>query len=120
MGRSRDVRSGRPRDGQIESLGDVLGTLEGDVLGTSWGPIFASWGDDYTTGCLLDYAYFKDDFRLITADLSKQKVLATDPKAIQQIIFTGQVDDEALTVFYILEKPKETILELAKGTLKVQ
>ena len=60
--------------------------------------------DDYTTGCLLDYVYFKDDFRLITADLSKQKALDPDPKAIQQIIFTGQVDDEALTVFYILEK----------------
>ena len=69
-------------------------------------------GDDYT-GCLLDYVYFKDDFRLITADLSKQKALDADPKAIQQIIFTWQVDDEALTVFlffYILEKSKETIL----------
>ena len=67
-------------------------------------------GDDYT-GCLLDYVYFKDDFRLITADLSKQKALDADPKAIQQIIFTGQVDNEALTVFYILEKSKETMLE---------
>ena len=63
-------------------------------------------GDDYTTGFLLDYVYFKDDFRLITADLSKQKALDADPKAIQQIIFTGQVDDEALTVFYILEQSK--------------
>ena len=39
-------------------------------------------GDDYTTGCLLDYVYFKDDFRLIAADLSKQKALDADPKAI--------------------------------------
>ena len=62
--------------------------------------------DDYSTVCLLDYVYFKDDFRLITADLSKQKALDADPKAIQQIIFTGQVDDEALTVFYILEQSK--------------
>ena len=68
-------------------------------------------GDDYTTGFSLDYVYFKDDFRLITADLSKQKALDADPKAIQQIIFTEQVDNEALTVFYILEKSKETILE---------
>ena len=75
--------------------------------------------DDYSTVCLLDYVYFKDDFRLITADLSKQKALDADPKAIQQIIFTGQVDDEALTVFYILEKSKETILEFSKGTTKV-
>ena len=61
-------------------------------------------GDDYTTGCLLDFAYFEKNYRLIAADLSKQKALDADPKAIQQIIFTGQVDDEALTVFYILEK----------------
>ena len=75
-------------------------------------------GDDYT-GCLLDYVYFKDDFRLITADLSKQKALDPDPKATQQIISTGQADDEALTIFYILGKSKETILEFAKGTTKV-
>ena len=43
-------------------------------------------GDDYTTGCLLDYVCFKNDFRLITADLSKQKAFDADPKAIQQII----------------------------------
>ena len=47
-------------------------------------------GDDYTTGCLLDFAYFKDDFRLITADLSKKNALDADPKAIQQIIFTSR------------------------------
>ena len=76
-------------------------------------------GDDYTTGCLIDYVCFKDDFRLVTADLSKQKALDADLKAIQQIIFTGQVDDGALTVFYILEKSKETILEFSKGTTKV-
>ena len=43
LGRTQDVRSGRPRDGQIGSLGDSLETLEGDVLGTFWGPIFAGW-----------------------------------------------------------------------------
>ena len=73
--------------------------------------ILAGQGDDYTTGCLLDYVYFKNYFWLITADLSKQKALDADPKAIQQIIFTGQVDNEALRVFYILEKSKEAILE---------
>ena len=41
------------------------------------------------TGCLLDYVYFKDNFRLITADLNKQKALQADPKAIEQTIFTG-------------------------------
>ena len=39
-------------------------------------------GDDYTTGCLLDYAYFKDNYRLIAANLSKQKALDADPRAI--------------------------------------
>ena len=46
--------------------------------------------DDYTTGCLLDFAYFKNNYRLIAADLSKQKVLDADSRAIQQIIFTGK------------------------------
>ena len=52
-------------------------------------------------------------------DLSKQKALDADSKAIQQIIFTGQVHDDALTVLYILEKSKETILQFSKGTTKV-
>ena len=39
-------------------------------------------GDEYTTGCLLDYAYFKDNYRLIAVDLSKQKALDADPRAI--------------------------------------
>ena len=76
-------------------------------------------GDDYTTGFLLDFAYFKDDFRLIAVTLSKQKALDADSRAIQQIIFTGQVDDEALKVFYMLEKSKEALLEFAKVTTKV-
>ena len=52
-------------------------------------------------------------------DLSKEKALDADPKAIQQIIFTGKVDDEALTFFYILEKSKETMLQFSTGTTKV-
>ena len=44
-------------------------------------------GDDYTTGCLLDFAYSEKNYRLIAADLSKQKALAADLRAIQQIIF---------------------------------
>ena len=42
--------------------------------------------EDYTAGCLLDYAYFRDNYRLIAAALSKRKALDTDPKVIQQII----------------------------------
>ena len=42
-------------------------------------------GDDYTTGCLLDYCYFKDRYKMIAIDLSKQQA---DPRAINQINFT--------------------------------
>ena len=47
--------------------------------------------DDYTTGCLLDFVYFEKDYKLIAVDLSKQKALDADPKAIQQIIFKYQI-----------------------------
>ena len=40
-------------------------------------------GDDYTTGCLLDYSYFKGHYKLIAIDLSKQQTLDADPRAIQ-------------------------------------
>ena len=46
-------------------------------------------GDDYTTGCLLDYSYFQKYYKLIAIDLSKQQKLDVDPKAIQQINFSG-------------------------------
>ena len=46
---------------------------------------------DYTKGCLLDFAYFKNNYRLIAANLSKQKALDADSRVIQQIIFTGKI-----------------------------
>ena len=45
--------------------------------------VLTGHGDDYTTGFLLDYAYFKNNYRLIAIDLSKQKALDADPRAIQ-------------------------------------
>ena len=48
-------------------------------------------GYDYTTGCLLDYPDFKGNYKLIAIDLSKQQALDADPKAIQQIKFTGNL-----------------------------
>ena len=42
-------------------------------------------GDDYTIGCLLDYNYFKNHYKMTAIYLSKQEPLNTDPKAIQQI-----------------------------------
>ena len=50
------------------------------------GKIAIEYGDDYTTGCLLDYAYFNYHYQLIAVDLSKQKELEADPRAIQQIV----------------------------------
>ena len=44
-------------------------------------------GDDYITRCLLDYAYFRDHYRLIAVDLSNQEAIDADPRAIQQIVF---------------------------------
>ena len=48
-------------------------------------------GDDYTTGYMLDYQYFKDHYQLIVVDLSKQKELDADPRAIQQIEYYGKL-----------------------------
>ena len=78
--------------------------------------------DDYTTGSLLYYAYFKDNYRLIAIDLNKQKGLDADPRATQQIVFQGVVggnDDTKLRLYTILEQSKETMLEFSKGTAKV-
>ena len=54
--------------------------------------ITTSQGDDYATGCLLDCNYFKEIYKLVAIDLRKQKALDADPKAIQQIIFAGNLD----------------------------
>ena len=77
-------------------------------------------GDDYTTGCLLDYTYFKKYYKMIAVDLSKQQVLDADPKAIQQINFTANLDRAGnTTMFFIIEEAKETVLEFSQGTVKV-
>ena len=77
-------------------------------------------GGDYTTGCLLDYPYFKDTYKMIAVDLSKQQVLDADPRAIQQINFTANLDRaENARVYFILEEAKETILDFSQGTVKV-
>ena len=60
-------------------------------------------GDNYATGCLLDYDYFKKNYQLIAIDLSKQRELDADPRAIQQIEFIGMLKTRS-NVFKILEK----------------
>ena len=70
------------------------------------GKLSTGQGDDYTTSFLLDFAYFKKNYMLIAADLSKQKAVDGDSRSIQQIIFTGKVDASAV-IYYIYEKSKE-------------
>ena len=77
-------------------------------------------GDDYTTGCLLDYPYFKKTYKMISVDLNKQQALDADLRAIQQINFTANLDRAGNTkVYFILEEAKETILDFSQGTVKV-
>ena len=76
--------------------------------------------DDYTTGCLLDYPYFVNTYKIIAIDLSRQQALDADPRAIQQINFTANLDRAGNTrVYFILEEAKETILDFSQGTVKV-
>ena len=75
-------------------------------------------GEDYTTGSLLDYNYFKKHYKLVAVDLCKQKELDTDPRAIQQIEFKYTLGINS-TIYWVLEKSKETLLEFYKGTVKV-
>ena len=77
-------------------------------------------GDDYTTGCLLDYSYFADTYKMIVVDLGKQQALDADPRAIQQINFTANLDRAGNTrVYFNLEEAKETIPDFSQGTVKV-
>ena len=76
-------------------------------------------GDNYTTGCLLDYNYFNKHYKLVAIDLSKHQVLNADPKEIQQINVTGNLDwDEGATIFFIIEEAKEVTWDSSQGTVK--
>ena len=75
-------------------------------------------GDDYIIGCLLDYPYFEKCYKLIAIDLSKQQKLDADPKVIQQINFTGNLEEDNST-FFIIDEAKGTISDLLQGTMIV-
>ena len=69
--------------------------------------------DDYTTGCLLDYPYFKDSYKIIAVNLSK---FAVNFKAIQQTNFRAYLNRSGNTrIYFILEEAKETILDFSQG-----
>ena len=77
-------------------------------------------GDDHMTGCLLDYSYCKDYYKMIAIDLSKQQVVDVDLRAIQQINFTINLDRAGnTTMFFITKEAKETIIDFSEGTAKV-
>ena len=76
-------------------------------------------GDDYTTACLLDYSCFNENYKMIAIDLSKQQELDADPRAIQEINFTANLEKAGnTTMFSITEQAKEAFLDFSQGTVK--
>ena len=84
--------------------------------------ITTSQGDDYTTGCLLDYPFFKKYYKMIAIDLSKQQALHADSKAIQQISFARNLARDAgenTRMFFIIKESKKIILDFLQVTVRV-
>ena len=77
-----------------------------------------SRNNEHATGNLLDYDYFKEHYKLIAIDLSKQQVLQENEDLIQQINFIGRLT-EAANVFIIIEKKENTILEFSQDFANV-
>ena len=71
----------------------------------------------YTTGNLLDFAYYKENYRLIAINLSKQ----TKIKDPQQINFIGKIEgqDDGIAMFFIIEKSEETTFELSQNSVNI-
>ena len=69
---------------------------------------------------MLDYPYFKENYKIIAIDLSRQNELDADPIAIKQSNFTANLDRAGnITIFFIIEGGKETVFEFSQGTVKV-
>ena len=77
-----------------------------------------SKNDEYATGNLLDYDYFKKYYKLIAIDLSKQQVLQENKDLIPQINFIGRLEQNA-NIFVIIEKKENTILEFSQNFANV-
>ena len=77
-----------------------------------------SRNNEYTTGNLLDYDYFKKHYKLIAIDLRKQQVLQENADLIQQINFIGKLE-QAANVFIIIEKKENTISEISQNFANV-
>ena len=77
-------------------------------------------GDNYTTGCLLDYRYLKEDCKMIPIELGKQQALDADPTSMRQINLTASLYRAwNTTIFFIDEKAKEIVLNILQGTVRV-
>ena len=74
--------------------------------------------NEFTTGNLLDYDYFKKHYKLIAIDLSKQQVLQENEDLTQQINFIGRLENAA-SVFIIIKKKENTILEFSQNLANV-
>ena len=68
--------------------------------------IAAGQGDAYTTGCLLDHAYFRNVYKVVAIDLSKQQALDADPEAIHQINFTANLNRAGNTRIFFKKQKK--------------
>ena len=80
--------------------------------------IETSKNNDYTTGNLLDYEYFKDHYKLIAIDLSKQIELE-NPNLKQQINFTGRLEENNAAMFFITEKKEEATFDFSQNSVVI-
>ena len=71
-------------------------------------------GDDFMAVYLLDYCYFKENYKMIAIDLSKQQVIDADTRTNGQITFTANT-----TMIFIIKEAKEVVLAFSQGTVKV-
>ena len=77
-----------------------------------------SKNNDYTTGNLLDYEYFKDCYQLTAIDLSKQTELE-NPDLKQQINFIGRLEENNATMLFVIEKKEETTFDFSQSSVVV-
>ena len=97
----------QPKNNDIKTYENITKTATGQ-------------GDDYAAGCLLDYLYCKENYKMISIDLSKQQALDASPRANEQLNFTPNLDRARnTTLFFIIEETKETALDFSQGTVTV-
>ena len=77
-----------------------------------------SKNNDYTTGNLLGYDYFLNHYKLAAIDLSKQ-IESENPGLKQQINFIGRLDKDDVTIFFIIEKTKETTFNVSQSSVSI-